>query len=315
MADIFVCAADGHVCPGWSCCGEADGCGESDGCGQVGSQEAAQCYCEDETFHNMMAVVSSGASRGRKYSQFLRISSDSFHIWLYHLYFCAYICISDIALMEEINLREELAKIRDAVKGIERNADPESREAYWELCCGDVLLAEENVRERRCEWENSSLAGELLDAAGYLADYDDMHEKLYAALRRMCDALFDHPRLKLQLLEFRLRLLNCKASLGDMEDVADEIDLYRRNIAAADRLDFDSIESRSYIKSDPIEWTGKYEKVIDEANKMIYARLEDCPAGMGFCHAYWLEKAHVLSEDYGIFWRSPAELNPGVMFD
>lgn len=265
-----------------------------------------------------MAVVSSGASRGRKYSQFLRISSDSFHIWLYHLYFCAYICISDIALMEEINLREELEKIRDAAKGIERNADPESLEAYWELCCGDVLLAEENVRERRCEWENASLAVELLETAGYLAgyaDYEDMPDRLYSAASRMADALPDHPRLKLRLLEFCLSLMESKESLGSEEDIAGEADLYRRNIAAADRRDFDSIEQPGYIKSDPVEWSEEYENVIDDANRKIYARLEDCPAGMGFCHAYWLEKAHVLSEDYGIFWRSPAALNPGVMFD
>ena len=36
---------------------------------------------------------------------------------------------------------------------------------------------------------------------------------------------------------------------------------------------------------------------------------------MGFCFAYWHTKREVLSDDYGIEWRSPNIMNPGVIFD
>ena len=69
------------------------------------------------------------------------------------------------------------------------------------------------------------------------------------------------------------------------------------------------------MKRDTIEWSLDYESVIDEVNKKIYSLLEGHPRGMGFCFAYWSTKAQVLKEDYGIEWRSPAIMNPGVMFD
>ncbi|WP_294456636.1 hypothetical protein [uncultured Bacteroides sp.] len=43
--------------------------------------------------------------------------------------------------------------------------------------------------------------------------------------------------------------------------------------------------------------------------------MEGHPRGMGFCFAYWNTKAQVLKADYGIEWRSPAIMNPHVMFD
>ena len=38
------------------------------------------------------------------------------------------------------------------------------------------------------------------------------------------------------------------------------------------------------------------------------------PRGMGFCFMYWSSKADVLARR-GIFWKSPHEMNPRVMFD
>ena len=78
---------------------------------------------------------------------------------------------------------------------------------------------------------------------------------------------------------------------------------------------FDKIFFKGYLKRDPIEWSEKYEKIIDEANKKIYALLEDYPRGMGFCLAYWSVKEKVLREDYGVKWKSPVIMNPGVIFD
>jgi hypothetical protein len=36
---------------------------------------------------------------------------------------------------------------------------------------------------------------------------------------------------------------------------------------------------------------------------------------MGYCHEFWAAKKRILRRKYGIEWRSPAEMNPGTMFD
>lgn len=41
-----------------------------------------------------------------------------------------------------INYREELEKAREAVKGLKRDGYGSTIDAYWEVCCGDVLVAE-----------------------------------------------------------------------------------------------------------------------------------------------------------------------------
>lgn len=219
-----------------------------------------------------------------------------------------------------INYREELEKAREAVKGLKRDGYGSTIDAYWEVCCGDVLVAEENLREQTCEWENSSLAKEFLDIATYLEGYDHMLERLYSATSRMADTIFERPRLKLKLLDLELMVLRrIEAQTGhDMsicEHVSNELSFYYRNIKYADSGDFASIEQRGNLKHDPIEWSAEYERIIDEVEKKVGELLSDEPRGMGFCFSYWNTKANVLSEYYGIEWRSPAVMNPGVIFD
>lgn len=219
-----------------------------------------------------------------------------------------------------INYREELEKAREAVKGLKRDGYGSTIDAYWEVCCGDVLVAEENLRKQSREWENSSLAKEFLDIATYLEGYDHMLERLYSAASRMVDTIFERPRLKLKLLDIELMVLRrIEAQTGhDMsicEHVSNELSFYYRNIKYADSGDFASIEQRGNLKHDPIEWSAEYERIIDDVEKKVGELLSDEPRGMGFCFSYWNTKANVLSEYYGIEWRSPAIMNPGVIFD
>lgn len=219
-----------------------------------------------------------------------------------------------------INYREELEKAREAVKGLKRDGYGSTIDAYWEVCCGDVLVAEENLRKQSREWENSSLAKEFLDIATYLEGYDHMLKRLYSAVSRMVDTIFERPRLKLKLLDFELMVLRrIEAQTGhDMsicEHVSNELSFYYRNIKYADSGDFASIEQRGNLKHDPIEWSAEYERIIDDVEKKVGELLSDEPRGMGFCFSYWNTKANVLSEYYGIEWRSPAIMNPGVIFD
>ena len=66
---------------------------------------------------------------------------------------------------------------------------------------------------------------------------------------------------------------------------------------------------RGFIKNDPVEKTEEYLAVIDKVEEKI-----DKAKQMNFCLEYWNLKAQFLFE-HGILWRSPAQLNPGVMFD
>lgn len=183
-----------------------------------------------------------------------------------------------------------------------------------------MLCAEENLRSQNGTWENASLAREFLDAAHYLEGCDDMLDNLYAAVRRMRGALSDHPRLTIGLLELERTVIMriealCGHELGALEDVEAELSRYRHNVACADRGCFDAIVNMGHLKSDPIEWSAAYEDIIDEADRRTYALLEEYPRGMGFCLAYWNARTRVLKTRYGIDWKSPAAMNPGVMFD
>lgn len=71
---------------------------------------------------------------------------------------------------------------------------------------------------------------------------------------------------------------------------------------------------RNHFDSDPIEDTAPYRRVAKRAEAEAQVR-----AGrggyMGYCHRLWGEKRRVLLEKYGIVWRSPAAMNPDVLFD
>ena len=69
------------------------------------------------------------------------------------------------------------------------------------------------------------------------------------------------------------------------------------------------------LKVDPIQAMPEWEDIIYEVEQEVEQELNGEPRGMGFCHAYWHEKAAVLSEQFGIEWRSPARMNPRVIFD
>lgn len=219
-----------------------------------------------------------------------------------------------------MDYKKELEQARNHAVQCGRNGTKTSLEAHWEVCCDDVLCAEENLRNQNGTWENASLARELLDIAHYLEGYDNMLDNLYAAVRRMRNALSDHPRLTIELLELERTVIMriealCDHELDAAEDVEAELSRYRHNVACADKGCFDAIVNMGHLKSDPIEWSAAYEDIIDEADRKTYALLENHPRGMGFCLAYWNAKAQVLKTYYGIDWKSPAAMNPRVMFD
>lgn len=220
---------------------------------------------------------------------------------------------------EELNYREELEKARKVAKSVELRGYPKEIDAYWEVICGLVLVAEEDMQEMREQWEVASLAREMLEYARPLEGYDHMLEKLYEATKRMINVISEHPRLKAELLEFQILLLSRVAESFDYrgsleDDLQEELDILRQNIEYADKGEWDKIVDNSHLNHDPIEWSARWEEVIDDVDREVEKELKDFPRGMGFCHAFWPTRSSVLAK-YGIEWRSPSVMNPRVLFD
>ena len=69
---------------------------------------------------------------------------------------------------------------------------------------------------------------------------------------------------------------------------------------------------RRSLKHDPVEMSEEYLAVIDEVEEKIDKNRT--LHGLGSCHEIWSLKYQYLLEK-GINWKSPAVLNPRVMFD
>lgn len=221
---------------------------------------------------------------------------------------------------EELNIREEVKKARAKAAGIILRGYEEEIDAYWDMVCGTVLLAEEVLQERDEQAEIASLAREMLLYAEPLEGYDHMLNRLYSAVKRMVNCVYDHPRLKARLIEFEILVLTRieeteQHELGITEDLRQELEQLNRNIALADAGRLNEIEQTGHLLRDPVEWTARWEEVIDEANRKAYRELADVPRGMGFCFGYWATLDGILKRDYGLEWRNPHQMNPRVMFD
>ena len=209
--------------------------------------------------------------------------------------------------MGNADFRAELNELRKAL-----TTEPTAELLQQALdCC--VNIAEQSLQEQRCSWQNASLAREAMDYARQLMEHKDMLSVVESSLDDMVEAIYEHPRLKLELMLCRLEALQ-RLNKPQMELEAD-IAFYRSNIEAADSGRLEDVKQTTMLKHDPVEWTARWEEVIDEVDKIVDSRLEEHPRGMGFCHACWHERAAVLSEQFGIEWRSPARMNPRVLFD
>jgi len=68
---------------------------------------------------------------------------------------------------------------------------------------------------------------------------------------------------------------------------------------------------------DPIEETEEFKSVmrqIQSSLDRLNERLDKQGVRMGRCHIYWKKQKERLKE-YGIDWKTPAEMNPHTRFD
>ena len=68
------------------------------------------------------------------------------------------------------------------------------------------------------------------------------------------------------------------------------------------------------IKYDPVEDTKEYKQIKAELEIKIKQMIGENTM-IGYCHMDWDAKKLILKRDYNIDWKSPAELNPRVIFD
>ena len=71
------------------------------------------------------------------------------------------------------------------------------------------------------------------------------------------------------------------------------------------------------MRKDPQEYDAEKKKLIEAAETEAgFTMKQDGTINLeGSCHILWERQQKILKETYGIKWRSPAEMNPEIMFD
>ena len=216
-------------------------------------------------------------------------------------------------------LEEEVDKYRKVIEETPFCEEEEVLALYMDYLRGLALIAEDHLYNHEKEWQISSLAKRFLQYAVLLEPYNSYLDDLYQATSRITDVLYNHPRIKVQLLEFSLLIVQRQNAINGQKEIesaqlAETIQQMKDNIRHADHNELDQIVQLGVLKADPLEWTQQWEDVIDEVEKEACMKTADEPRGMGFCHHYWSVKEHILWEK-GINWRSPSAMNPRVLFD
>ena len=169
--------------------------------------------------------------------------------------------------------------------------------------------------------ETTDVLGEKIAVLRYLSGcYDEMcrtgvslkfHNKLIETHARLF-SLEDYGDEDKELLEEDFYNAVKARNLYIRDDCPDLVSLMEGVLPKTkiEELSVSVIKRCGYLpKNDPVELTEEYLSVIDEVEEKI-----DRTMTTGICHEYWGLKALYL-EEKGIVWRSPAVLNPGVMFD
>lgn len=197
-----------------------------------------------------------------------------------------------------------------------------SPDAIWQRCRENVACAEERVHRQEREWEVADLIAAYLNGAEDLLALSlemDRLDAIYRCNDRLLDIISDHPRLKLRLLRCQQKTLHrIEAATGRelnySETILKDIRYIEQQIFLADEGRLDEIEQKGHLRHDPVEWTKRWEEIIDKADEMAFSQLKDCPRGMGFCFGFWSERKAALRK-MGVEWCTPHQMNPHVHFD
>lgn len=135
---------------------------------------------------------------------------------------------------------------------------------------------------------------------------------MYLVTSKLETALTERPRLRLKILRLKLEILDRQEMMADhcmdiTDDIRDEIGRVSGNIKCADDGNYESMRKSEYDHVfRPVEWTAKWEEVIDQAEAKAYATLAEAPEDNNMSQAIRPALNRILEEDYGIKW-IPAE--------
>lgn len=167
-------------------------------------------------------------------------------------------------------------------------------------------------------WRNVPLSDEVVSLLRDLASDEGEAEDKADVLDEVLDNLseFDTPRHTLSILSYEEELLSGTEDARRLGEVRRHIRMLRDYIDPTLSLgEFRSRWRARSLKFDPVERTPRWEEINYELEQECDTLLAGTPRGMGFCHAYWPTKSDVLLKRYGIRWKSPSRMNPGVHFD
>lgn len=72
---------------------------------------------------------------------------------------------------------------------------------------------------------------------------------------------------------------------------------------------------KDFMKRDPVEETEEYRVAMEKIFPILDKEFpKDSPIMMGQCHILWARKKELLKKE-GVDWKTPAEMNPYIIFD
>lgn len=74
-----------------------------------------------------------------------------------------------------------------------------------------------------------------------------------------------------------------------------------------------TVQHRLFV--DPVEYAQEYQEIKNDLHVLIAKEFPPRERKFGYCHGIWEREQQILLEYYHIRWRTPAEMNPGVIFD
>ena len=69
------------------------------------------------------------------------------------------------------------------------------------------------------------------------------------------------------------------------------------------------------MQTDPQERDPRLGPLIRAAHRQARADLGPLTQAMGSCYVVWARQQEILATEHGIRWQSPADLNPGIIWD
>ncbi len=199
-----------------------------------------------------------------------------------------------------------------------------------------TLLAETYVEQRDYR-QLKQLAEDVLDLVRYeVTSWEAMEQTLPRIIDAVGESVYNHYLYELLLHYFRAanregkltadmkghlrKLIKLRILLEDdfwMDRLFDK-DLQNSIAAVFTSDELLKIMLRPHIghlRKDPVEYTREWEDIYYELEDELDRRFANAPRRRGFCFHYWSAEKELLMDKYNIDWRSPAQMNPEVMFD